>query len=153
MINGNKIQEILSRYPEKRSAVIPLLWELQKSEGWIKPDGIEEIAEITGTSLAEVWEVISFYTMFKRKPSGKFLISLCNNLSCALCNSGSLLKHLEKKLGIKDGETTQDGIFSIETVECLGACSAAPVMLVNEELFTNLTTEKIDEIIEKYKKL
>lgn len=152
MIEQKIIEQILSRYPDKRSATLPLLWEVQRKIGWVSPEGVELVASLTEITLPEVWEVVSFYTMFKRKPSGKYLFSLCNNLSCSLCNSDVLLKHLQDKLKIKNGETTPDGVFTIETVECLGACIWSPVMLVNEELYTNLTKEKIDEIIEKYKK-
>jgi len=153
MIDQNLIKEILSRYPDKRSAMLPLLWEVQNENGWITPEGVEEVARLTETTLAEVWEVVSFYTMFRREPIGKHLISLCNNLSCSLNNSEMLLDYLCGKLGIDEGETTPDGLFTLETVECLGACSWAPVMMINETLYTHLTKEKIDGILEKYRKL
>lgn len=153
MSDTKKIENILTKYPDKRSAMIPLLWEEQNEHGWIMPKSVEDVAALTGASLAEVWEVVTFYTMFKRKPSGKYLICLCNNLSCSLCNADLLVKHLEKSLGIKDGETTEDGIFTLTTVECLGACADAPAMLVNDDLHVLLTPQKIDEIIGKYRKL
>ncbi len=141
------VEKILKRYPDRRSAIIPLLWLVQRTAGYVTPGGITEVAEITGVTLAQVQEIVSFYTMFHQKPVGKYLISVCDNISCSLLGAEQLVEHLEGRLGIPAGETTTNGLFSLQTVECLGACNMAPVMIINETLYPNLTTEKIDQIL------
>lgn len=144
-----EVEKILKRYPDKRSAIIPLLWLVQRTAGYVTAEGIAEVAGITGITLAQVQEVVSFYTMFHQKPVGKYLISVCDNISCSLLGAEQLVEHLEAKLNVRAGETTADGLFTLQTVECLGACNMAPVMMINETLYPNLTTEKIDGILKE----
>ena len=143
-----KIQALISKYPEKRSALIPSLWLAQKDTGFLSPDIVREIAEIFDLSPNEVYEVISFYTMFHKKPVGKYLLQVCTNLSCQLCNAEELVEHLTRKLGIKFGETTADGKFTLMEVECLGSCSTSPVIQINDDYYENLTPEKIDRVLD-----
>jgi NADH-quinone oxidoreductase E subunit len=131
----------------KRSALIPALWLAQKQNGFITSAVMQHIAGIFEISAMEVWGVVSFYTMLKTEPTGDFHVQICNNLSCALLGAGSLLKHLEKRLGVKAGETRGDGKFSIEKMECLGACGGAPCVQINEDYFERMTPEAMDEII------
>ena len=148
-IRGDEARKIIGRYPNPRSALMPLLWLAQGVDGWITPQTKQEIAELTGATLTEVQEVVSFYSQFQDKPVGKFVLGVCATLPCALCGAEGLVEYLEETLGVKVGETTPDGLFTIEEMECLGACSEAPVMLVNQKLHARLTREKIDTLLEE----
>lgn len=112
---------------------------------------MEEIADIVRLTPAQVRTIATFYTMYHEKPTGRFMLSVCCTLSCAVCGGEGLVEYLEEKLGIRPGEVTKDGLFSMEEVECLGACAWAPVMLVNDRLHVRLTRAKVDEILEKCK--
>lgn len=144
----SRVDEIVSRYPRAQSAILPVLWEIQKEKGSIDLDVERWVAKRLGVSEAHVHGVVTFYTMFKQKPSGKYHIQICTTLSCMLRGSDELLKHLEKKLGIKAGETTPDGKFSIVRVECLGACGYAPMFQLNDDYYENLSLEKVDRLLE-----
>jgi NADH-quinone oxidoreductase E subunit len=144
-----RLDEMASRYPQRRSLVIPALWEVQKAHGCLTEEAMEEVAEFIRVTPAQVREIATFYAMFREKPSGRYIIMVCGTLSCAVCGAEGLLTYLEEKLGIRPGETTEDGLFSLEEVECLGACSWAPVMLINDNLYIRLTREKVDSILEQ----
>ena len=146
-----KIGALIGKYPQRRSALIPSLQLAQSEAGYLAPDMIREIAEIFELSPNEVYEVVTFYTMLYRKPVGKYVIQVCTNLSCLLCNSEEILAHLEKRLGIRPGETTADGKFTLLEVECLASCDTAPVAQINEDYHENLTIQRIDEILEQLK--
>lgn len=133
----------------KRSALLSILSLIQKEEGYLTNEAIEEMAEFLGLTPVEVHEVATFYTMFNLRPVGKYHIQVCNNLSCSLLGAESFIRYLEEKLQIRVGETTPDNLFTLTTVECLGSCGTAPVMQVNEEYYENLTKEKVDAILEK----
>jgi NADH-quinone oxidoreductase subunit E len=143
-----KIQSLLTQYPQKRSALIPALHIVQDDAGFLSPDSICEIARIFELAPIEVQETVSFYSMFLSKPAGKYLIQICTNISCMLCNAEEIVAHLERKLGIKIGETTSDMKYSLIEVECLGSCGTSPVMRINEDYYENLTPEKIDTILD-----
>ncbi len=143
-----KFEEIIGRYPMKRSALLPILSLIQKEKGHLANEAIEEVAEFLGLTPVEVREVATFYTMFNLKPGGKYHIQVCNNLSCSLLGAESLIGYLEERLQIRVGETTPDDLFTLTTVECLGSCGTAPVMQVNEEYYENLTKEKVDAILD-----
>jgi NADH-quinone oxidoreductase subunit E len=147
----SKVDEIVKRYPEPRAALLPVLWEMQRCKGWI--DGECEVwaAERLGTSPAHVHGAVSFYTMYKQKPSGRHHIQVCTTLSCMLRGSDELVGHLEKKLGIRVGETTPDGKFSLVRVECLGSCGTAPMFQLNDDYHENLTLEKVDQLLDGLK--
>lgn len=146
--NRKKFQALLERYPDKSALTLPCLWMVQYQEGWISLEAMEYIGQKLGHSPMEIYSIASFYTMFNLKPVGKYHIQLCKTLSCMLNGSESLLSHLEKKLGIKCGESTKDGLFTLTQVECLGDCGGAPSMSLNDEYYSNLTTQKLDEIID-----
>jgi NADH-quinone oxidoreductase subunit E len=146
-----QIDTLAKKYPTRRSLLLPVLWIIQEEDGWIAPETMEEAADICECTTAEVMEVVSFYQMYNRKPVGKFVFGICGTLPCALCASDGLYEYLSEQLGIKWNETTEDGQFTIQRRECLGACSEAPVMLVNQAMEIKLTRAKVDEIIEECK--
>lgn len=142
---------LIARYPLKRSAIVPLLLFAQDEIGYISDEAIEEIARRVGVRPIEVIEDISYYSMLRRQPIGRYNLQVCTNISCLLRGGDEILQHCSKKLGIGHKQTTPDGLFSLEEVECLGACCGAPAMQVNYEYYENLTPEKIDALIEKLK--
>jgi NADH-quinone oxidoreductase subunit E len=143
------IAKLFAKYPSKRSGMLPLLWMVQQREGWISQESMEEVADLLECTVAEVYEVVSFYTMFQQKPVGRYHLALCDTLSCAICGAFEIVEYLRQKHGIEAGKVTDDGRFSLELVECIGACANAPAMLVNETLEGDLTPEKLDKILEK----
>jgi NADH-quinone oxidoreductase E subunit len=145
---SRQIQELISRYPHKRSALIPSLHLVQKELGYISGDAMADIAQIFGLTPNEVHEVASFYTMFHRKPVGKYVLQVCTNISCQLCNAEGIMAHLEQRLGIKPGETTGDKRFTLLEVECLGSCGTSPVVQINDDYHEDLTPEKLDAILD-----
>jgi NADH-quinone oxidoreductase E subunit len=140
--------QMAARYPRRRSVVIPALWAVQRKVGHIPYEAEEEVAAIAGMTAAQVREIVTFYSMFRQQPGGRYLISVCGTIACALCGAEGLVDYLKEKLGIAAGETTDDGLFTLEVVECLGACSWAPVMLINDRLHVRLKRAKVDEILE-----
>jgi NADH-quinone oxidoreductase subunit E len=146
-----QIQALISRYPKKRSALIPSLRLAQKETGYISPETMCELARIFDLSPNEVHEVASFYTMLYRKPMGKYVIQVCTNISCLLCDAEGIVSHLAGKLGIQAGETTPDGKYTLLEVECLGSCGTSPVMQINEDYYEDLTPEKVDRILDSLK--
>lgn len=145
---SRRIQELMDRYPEKRSALIPSLHMAQKELGYISHDTVCEIAGLFNLSPNEVYEVVSFYTMFRRQPVGKYVIQVCTNISCLLCNAEEIMDFLVRKLGIRPGETTPDGKFTLLEVECLGSCGTSPVVQINEDYYEELTPEKLERILD-----
>ena len=143
-----RIEEIINRFPHRKAATIPLLYLAWEVYGYVSPEAMAEIAEILNLTPVQIQSIASFYTMFPLKPTGKYHLELCTNISCHLVGAKSLLKHLEKKLGIRSGETTGDGRFSLQTVECLAACSWAPCLHINGEEHQNLSPEKLDSLLE-----
>ncbi|MBI5154631.1 NADH-quinone oxidoreductase subunit NuoE [Candidatus Poribacteria bacterium] len=142
-----EIEKLLARYPSRRSGMLPLLWMVQRKTGWVSQAAMAEVADILGCTTAEVYEVVSFYTMFHQKPAGKYHLALCDTLSCAACGSMEVAEYLKTKHGVLKNQVTTDGRFSLEFVECLGACANAPAMLVNEDLHGDLTPEKIELLL------
>jgi NADH-quinone oxidoreductase E subunit len=143
-----KIEEIVSRYERKEAALLPVLHLVQHEMGFISSQEEKQVAELLGIRPIKVKEVVTFYTMINQEPVGRYHIQVCSNISCSLMGSGSLIEHLESKLGIEVGETTQDKRFTLSTVECLGACEQAPCMMINFDYYGNLNKEKIDEILD-----
>ena len=146
-----KIQALIDKYPVKRSALIPSLHLVQKETGYISPEVIIEIAGIFDLSPNEVNEVVSFYTMFHKKPVGKYVIQVCTNISCLICNAEEIVAHLTRRLGIKLGETSADRKYTLSEVECLGSCGTSPVIQINDDYYENLTPEKVDRILDSLK--
>jgi NADH-quinone oxidoreductase subunit E len=146
-----ELDKLLARYPTKQAAVMPALRLVQDQLGSISDEAIAYVADLLGVPAAHVTGVASFYTMYNRRPVGRHHIQVCQNLSCSLMGAESILEHLEKKLGIKAGETTTDQRFTLSRVECLGSCGTAPVMQVNLDYHENLSAEKVDSILEGLK--
>ena len=142
-----QVQDIIAHYPEKKAALLPVLHVAQQEFGFIDEDTERMVAALLEIKPVQVREVVTFYTMYNRKPVGKYHIQVCSNLSCSLLGSASLLDFLKKKLNIGLGETTKDKKFTISTVECLGACEQAPCMMVNFDYYGDLDEEKIDKIL------
>jgi NADH-quinone oxidoreductase subunit E len=141
-------------YPadRKKSAMLPVLHIAQQElGGYLSVDVMDHVASILEVQPIEVYEVATFYSMFHPEPVGKYVIEVCQTGPCAICGGEHILDHLEKILGIKNGETTADGMFTLKTVECLGSCGTAPVMQVNTEFYESLTKEKTDSIINALK--
>lgn len=140
-------QDTVGRYPTKMAALLPTLWIAQKQHGYLTNAIMEYVAGRLDLSPVHVFSVAEFYTMYHKSPPGKFHIQLCRTLSCTLCKMENLQEHLADKYGIRPGEKTDDGMFSMELVECLGSCGTAPVMRVNDVYCENMTTARVDEVI------
>ncbi|MFQ6091499.1 MAG: NADH-quinone oxidoreductase subunit NuoE [bacterium] len=147
-----RFEEILIRYPDRESALLPTLHLAQKEFGHFTVERMDAIAQLLGLPRLRVYQVVSFYTMYQRQPVGKYLLQVCTNISCSLLGAERLMTHLEEKLGIKVGETTSDGFFTLCEVECLGACGNAPVMMANDDYYEDLTAEKIDALLDDLRK-
>jgi NADH-quinone oxidoreductase subunit E len=147
-----RFTEMLSHYPTKRSALVPTLLYAQDEVGSLSDEVIAELAGRLDLTELEVRNVISYYSMLTTKPRGKYNVQVCTNIACMLRGGEELLDHCKKKLGIGHKGTTQDGLFSLEEVECIGACSWAPAIQVNYDFHENLTSAKMDEILDEYKK-
>ena len=143
----SEIEEILSRYPVKRSALLPLLYMAQREQGHITEAAMQEIAGILRLTPPQVYETATFYTMLNLKPVGKFHLQVCKSLMCALVGSDTVIGWISAKLGIKPGETTPDKLFTLSIVECLAACGTGPMMQVNDDYYERLTEEKLDRIL------
>lgn len=146
-----QIKALVPHYPEPQAALIPALHLIQDHFGYISDASIDEVSGLVEVPPAEILGTISFYTMFRREPSGRFHINVCKNLSCTLVGSRQFIAHLEEKLGIKLGETTPDGVFTLGAVECLGACTEAPVMEIDGDYFFRLTPEKVEKVLNIYR--
>lgn len=144
-----QIDRIAGRYPHRQSAILAALWMWQESHGWVSEEGIAAVAEILGVPAHHVYGVVTFYTMFNRKPVGRHKIEVCTNISCMLRGSDRILAHLQSRLGVKTGETTADGKFTLVEAECLGSCGTAPAAQVGDEYYENLTEEAVDGILGK----
>ena len=149
----DQVKREVAKYPPERksSAVMAALRIAQEEHGWLSVPLMDYIAELLGMRPIQVYEVASFYSMYDLKPVGKHKISICTNISCMLCGSDAIVKHLEQRLGIKLGETTPDGKITLKEVECLAACSGAPMFQIGKTYYENLTPEKVDRILEGLK--
>jgi len=143
-----EIEDIQKKYPTRRSAVLPSLYVAQGEQGYLTQEAMAEIARILEIPPTQVYEAATFYTMYNKKPVGKYHIQVCANLSCSLLGADHLVDYLSDKLGIKKGETTEDKRFTLSTVQCLGSCGTAPMLQLNDDYHENLTEEKIDKILE-----
>ena len=146
-----EFDRLRARYPEgfQSSLMLPCLRRIQEDRGFVADSDIEELARYLGVPRIQIEEALSFYGQFRRKPVGRSHIQACRNLSCSLRGSERIIEHLVKRLGIKPGETTADGRFTLSTVECLAACGTAPVIVVDETYHESMTPEKIDALLEK----
>jgi NADH-quinone oxidoreductase E subunit len=144
-----EIRELVARYPAPRSALLPVLHMAQEDFGWLSPEVQQMVADVLGVSLMHVREVVTFYTMFREQPCGKYLMEVCTNASCMLNGANELVRHMCDKLGIQVGETTPDGLFTVAEVECAGACGGAPVVQINNEYHERVTPEDMDAFIDE----
>ena len=142
----------MKNYPTRRSFLVPMLLYTQDELGYLSHEAIAYIAQKVGLAELEVRNVVSYYSMLTTKPRGKFNVQVCTNISCMLRGAEEIYGHCQKKLGIGHKGTTPDGLFSLEEVECIGACSWAPAMQVNYDYHEKLTAEKVDAVLEKYAK-
>jgi len=142
-----RIKTRMVRYPTRRSAILPALTAAYKQLGHLNPAAYREIAQILDVPYVEIAEAASFYTMFPKQEVGRYLIQACHNISCSLRGADNLITYLEQALGIRLGETTSDNLFTLISVECLGGCSAAPMMQINDDYYEDLTREKVDKIL------
>ncbi len=147
-----RFSEMLTHYPTKRSILVPTLLYMQDEIGFLPDEAIEEIADRLDLTVLEVRNVISYYSMLTTKPRGKYNVQVCTNVSCLLRGGEKLLHTCKKKLGIDHKGTTEDGLFSLEEVECIGACSWAPAVQVNYDFYENLTPERMETLLDDYKK-
>lgn len=149
----DQIEKIKAKYPEVKPATLPVLWIAQNKYGHVEPDVQKLVAETLGLPEAHVHGVAEFYTQYYKEEQGKFVLDVCTCLSCQVCGGYDILHYLEEKLGIKHGETTDDKMFTIQQVECLGACGYAPMMQITNGVYVNhLTKEKVDKVIDGLKK-
>ena len=147
-----RFAEMVTHYPTKRSALVPTLLYAQDEVGFLSDEVIAELAERLDLTVLEVHNVISYYSMLTTKARGKFNVQVCTNISCLVRGGEKILHHCAEKLGVGHRGTTPDGLFTLEEVECIGACSWAPAAQVNYDFHENLTTEKIDSILDAYRK-
>ena len=143
-----RAEELIARYPQRRSALLPILFLLQAEDGYVSPAGVAQVASLLGLTRAEVGAVATFYTMFRRRPVGKYLVSVCKTLSCQLRGSRDISAALTERLGVPLGGTDQSGMVTVEEVECLAACDGAPVVQVNTENYERLTVQEALRLVE-----
>ena len=144
-----KFERMLARYPDRQAAILPTLHLAQREFGFLSAEAISYVAALLGFAPAQIEGVATFYTMYNRKPVGKYHLQVCRNLSCSLMGAEALIEHVSRKLGMAPGETTADGRFTLTTVECLGSCGTAPVMQINDDYYENLTEESVDAILDR----
>lgn len=142
-----EISELTSKYATKRSVIMPALSVVQREHGYVTEEGMRDVARILGVKPVLVFEVATFYTMYNKKPVGKYHIQVCTNIACSLLGAEHLMDFLSRRLGIKTKETTSDKKFTLSAVECLGSCGTAPMMQVNDTYYENLTEGKVEEIL------
>jgi len=144
------IDNIVSKYEGERGTLIPILQEVQQVNGYLSRDVMKYIAQKTGKSASIIYGIVTFYTQFRLQPIGKNIIRICNGTACHVSNAMGIIHSILDYLGVKEGETTKDGKFTVEIVACLGCCSLAPVIMINEKTYGRLTPDKIKKILAEY---
>ena len=144
---NSPIKDILNRFVPARESAIPILHAIQEKEGFLSPEALAQAACYLKLSMSEMYAVATFYTRFKFKPSGKKCLKVCRGTACHVKGAGEVLKELEKRLGIKPGETTPDGAFSLETEACFGSCALAPVVVTDEHVHGRMTPSKVSDVL------
>lgn len=142
-----KIDEILTRYPTRKAAIMPVLWLAQESFDWLDLDVMRLVGKTLDVPPSHVYAVASFYTMFKKAPTGRYLIQVCHTLSCWLAGSDRIVEHLERTLDLDEHGHSKDGLFTLMRVECLASCGSAPMMQINEHFYERLTPEIVDQVV------
>lgn len=146
---ATQIDELLRRYPEKRAAMMPMLYIAQDEYGYLTHEAMREVADILDLDPTEVYSVSEFYSLYYHEPVGTFVIRFCTDMPCALVGADAVYEYLLETLGIGPGETSEDGLFTVESCVCLASCGTAPVMQINRQYFEHLTPERIDRIVEQ----
>ena len=146
-----QVEKYKSQYPQDKAAIMPVLWLAQKKWSWLSSDVMKYVGDLLNLPYSHVKGVVSFYTMYFDKPMGKYHLQVCTNISCMLRGGENIYKHISEKLGIGHNERTDDGLFSLEEVECLGACGGAPMIAINEDYYENVDIETVDKIINELK--
>jgi len=145
-----EIERHLSKYPVPRSAILPLMFIVQRERGgYLDPPGVAYLADRLGVRITDIWEVATFYSMINTEPVGRYHLQICKTLSCKILGANKITEHCSRRLGIRPGETTDDGQFTLSEVECLGSCGTAPMMQIGFDYYENLTAEKVDELLDK----
>ena len=144
-----EIDRTIALYPERQAAMLPVLWTVQREAGWISPDAMVWVGERLGCSAAAVQAVVTFYTMFDEQPVGRWKLQVCRTLSCELMGARAVIDRIRERLGIESGETTEDGEFTLQEVECLASCGTGPMMQCNLKFYENLTPERIDALLDE----
>lgn len=142
-----EVERLKAQYPDSKAAIMPVLWMAQKKFGWLSEDVMRMVGDIMNLPFAHVKGVATFYTMYFKKPMGKFHVQVCTNVSCMLRGGEEIYLQLCEKYGIKHNETTQDGKISLEEVECMGACGGAPMIAINEDYYENVTLAEVEKLI------
>ncbi len=145
-----EIEDIRTKYPNARAALLPVIYIAQREVGWLSSEAYESVADLLNIPKATVRGVGTFYAMYKQRPMGRHLIQLCTNVSCMILGSERLVDFLKTKYGLEPGGISSDGRFSLVIMECIGACGTAPAMLVNDDFHENLTEKNLQDILEKY---
>jgi len=148
---AKRIESAFSKYPTKRSAVMPLLYIAQEEYGYVSEDGIQEVAQLCEIDSTQVRSIAGFYTMYSEQPKGKYWLQVCTDLACALCGADKFHKELKEHLGVEEGGTTADGLFTVEHVMCLAACDKAPMLQCNFHYHEKLDMDKMKALIEKWR--
>ena len=143
-----EIDRHLAKYPVMRSAILPLMFIVQRERGYLDPPGVAYLAKRLALRITDIWEVATFYSMIQTEPVGKYHIQICKTLSCKILGEPRITEHVCKKLGIRPGETTADGRFTVSLVECLGSCGTAPMLQIGFDYHENLTPEKVDQLLD-----
>lgn len=148
---GERIQKVFGKYPDKRSAVMPMLYIAQEEYGWVSPEGIREVAELCDLDPTQVKSIAGFYTMYSEQPKGRYWLQVCTDLACALRGADQFHEQLKETLGVEEGGTTADGLFTVEHVMCLGACDRAPMLQCNFHFHENLDMDKMNALIARWR--
>jgi len=149
--NLKRIENEIKKYPVKQPAVMSALWIAQEQYGWISGEVMKEVASILDMTMEEVLGIVTFYTMYHQRPMGKYHIQVCTNVSCMLRSGYEIFEQVKQKLNIGNMQVTDDKMFSLEEVECMGSCGTAPMIAVNEDYFENLDKEKVEQILNSFK--
>lgn len=148
---SKRIETTFAKYPDKRSAVMPLLYIAQEEYGWVSPEGIQEVAQLCEMDPTQVKSIAGFYTMYSEQPKGRYWLQVCTDLPCALKGADAFYAWLKEELGVGDGETTADGLFTVEHVMCLAACDKAPMLQCNFHYQENLDRDKMKALLEQWR--
>jgi NADH-quinone oxidoreductase E subunit len=145
----DQIEKLKALYPESKAAIMPVLWMAQKKWDWLSEDVMKHVAEVMDLPYAHVMGVVSFYTMYHKKPMGRNHVQVCTNISCMLKGGMEIYEHVRQRLGVGHMQATPDGKFSLEEVECMGACGGAPMIAINEDFYEDVTPQSTDALLDK----